>query len=228
MKLLRENLQLGDADNSEVVQILLRAPQILSMSAEISLQPTLRWLEGRLRIPFVHAVEITRNNPTLLFLCVEKNLEPKLVWIKSNLNLDDDAAREMFLAVPRLLGSSLAENLKVTLPWLPEALGLDAGQAVALMKRAPILMVCSIADNLDPTLLSFFRDEMRALKQELRGAVLSNPQVLTYSLNGRLRPRVAKMHLVKIRSEFSKHRYWVTCWSNPNFEMFSESCGRRC
>ena len=95
---------------------------------------------------------------------------------------------------PQLLGYSLAHKLRPTAAFFMQELGLAPQHLAAMVARCPALLGYSVADNLRPT-IEFLRAsgrEYNATAEDWRRELIAAPQLLTYSLEKRIKPRVGE------------------------------------
>merc|ERR1719287_105118 len=129
-----------------------------------------------------------RRWPNLCAYSVEDNLEPKLDWLQQRLHLDDAEMSKMIRIQPSLLGCSVEDSLEPKLEWLQQHLSLDDAALSNMIQQFPVLFSCNAETNLRPT-LDFYIDALG----DTRGAlalVVGHPNVLSLSLERRLKPRL--------------------------------------
>jgi hypothetical protein len=84
---------------------------------------------------------------------------------------------------------SIEDNLEPKLSWLQERLSLDDKSISFVVQRMPALVGYGIASNLEPT-LKFYEDCVGSVAA--RTMIANNPMLFTYSLEQRLKPRLAE------------------------------------
>ena len=180
---LQSSLDLSDA---ELKKMVLTFPQMLSLSVENNLAPTLDWLQTRLDTDDAELKKMVLTLPPLLSYSVGDKLAPKLEWLQKRLDLDAAQLRKV-VGCPSVLSTRI-DTLESKLEWLQTRLGLDAAQLKKVVLGTPLLSL-SVEENLAPKLESLAR-EIGLSCAELRDWVVKNPTLLGYSLANRYRPRL--------------------------------------
>jgi ferric-dicitrate binding protein FerR (iron transport regulator) len=182
---LQERLALDDGSLSKLVKTF---PTVLGMSVEDNLEPKLSWLQERLDMDAKSLSKLVKTVPSVLGLSVENNLSPKLFWLKDRLDMDDKRLSKLVKRLPQVFSCSIKENLEPTLAWLQARLKLDDKGLSSVIQRMPTLLGCNIDTNLEPS-VNFYEDCVGSTAA-IR-FIVNNPAVLGYSLEKRLKPRLA-------------------------------------
>ena len=176
-----------DLDEAAVGKMIRRWPHLCAYSVEENLAPKLEWLQRRLPLDDAEMSKMIRMQPSLLGCSVEDSLEPKLEWLQRRLALGDAAAAKLLRRCPSIFSKSVA-NMELKLEWLQQHLSLDDVALSNMIQQFPVLFSCNAETNLRPT-LDFYIDALG----DTRGAlalVVGHPNVLSLSLERRLKPRL--------------------------------------
>ena len=121
-------LRLGQ-DDAELKKVVLRLPQVFSLSVEANVLPSLAALQSRLGLDDAELKKVVLGQPAVLSYSVEVNLLPKLAFLQRELGLSDETLSEHILRMPAILGYSLEGRYKPRVELCRE-LGLPAESMV--------------------------------------------------------------------------------------------------
>jgi hypothetical protein len=121
-------------------------------------------------------------------LNIEENLEPKLAWLKARLELDDKGVCKLVKTLPGVFSFNIEANLEPKLAWLQKRLMLDDDSLSVVVQRMPSLLSFNMETNLEPT-ITFYEDCVGS--DATRAMVATSPALICYSLEKRLKPRLA-------------------------------------
>jgi hypothetical protein len=134
--------------------------------------------------------KIVREWPGVLTLSIEENLEPKLSWLQERLQLDSKSLSKLVQSDPSVLGMSIEDNLERKLVWLQARLELDDKGLYSVIERFPSLLGMGIETNIEPT-IEFYEDCLGS--NAAIPTIAMDPILLGYSLENRLKPRLAQV-----------------------------------
>jgi len=181
---LQRRLHLDDA---AVVKMIRRLPTIFYYSVEGNLEPKLEWLHQRLNLDGAAVGKMVQRLPSLLSFSVDDNMKPKVGWLQQRLDLDDAAIGKMIQQCPFIF-STTADTIETKLNWLQWRLHLDDAALSAMIQRLPRILSCNVDTNIKPT-LNFYIDAL-GNEREVFVLVTSYPDLFSYSLEKRLKPRL--------------------------------------
>jgi hypothetical protein len=176
-------------DNESLNKLVQKNPSVLNFSVADNLEPKLSWLQERLSLENTSLSQIVQKFPSVLTYSTECNLKPKLLWLQERLSLDNASLSKLVKTLPAVLGYSIEKNLKPKLVWLGERLVLDDASLSLVIQRQPSLFGCEIYTNLEPT-IKFYEDCVGS--DATRTMIAKRPSLLGYSLEKRLKPRLAE------------------------------------
>lgn len=206
-------------EETDTLALVASAPIILSYKVE-TINDKLLWLQDYGGQSPEHIVKIIRNQPSILGLNPVENMGPNLAWLKE---MFGDQATEILHKYPCILCASL-DSMRRKPSYIGEALGLGDGETMKLLRRAPPLMTLCIDRNLRPK-LDFFFTEMGASQEDVRAAVNSKPQILSYGL-GRFQGRWATIRYTLEIPDPTFNKFWrVVCtWPKHQFVAYVDKC----
>ena len=156
-----------DGGQAELSSLVRRYPQVLSLSADGNIAPTLAALQELLccdeddELCTVEEVEadvreIVLRLPSILGLSVERNLTPKLCYLASELGLSRGELRDSLLREPAVLGASLDKALRPNIEcWRHElGEGIDQDLGAVVLARGMRFLTCSHNNRVRPRLQS--------------------------------------------------------------------------
>ena len=114
------------------------------------MEPTLQWLQKRLRLGDDALGKTIKRLPSILGTTTGK-MEPKLDWLQQRLLLSDEELSKMIQQYPTLLSFSIENNLEPTFNFYIDALG-NEGEALAFVTRDPSAFSRSLENRLKPRL----------------------------------------------------------------------------
>jgi hypothetical protein len=162
---------------SSLGRLISRYPQLLGLSLEANVRPTLEYLASLGVSP---ARAFTRH-PQLFGLSIDANLRPTVDYLRE---LGVDVARAVS-AQPAVLSLSLEANVVPTVAYLRSIGMRELGRSLTAQ---PSILELSVSANLEPK-LAFLRSlGMDRLPGGLGGQLDAYPTLLTLSVEGNLRP----------------------------------------
>jgi mTERF domain-containing protein len=135
---------------------------------------------------------IITSFPYILAYSVDKKIAPAVEYFVHELGISRGALAKILLRKPQLLGYSIPNKLRPTVAFFMHELEVTRLQVALMLVRCPALLGYSITDNLLPT-LEFLRSTASLYNATVRDwipQVLAAPQLLTYSLEQRIKPRI--------------------------------------
>ena len=170
---------------SQVAKAVATHPQILGLSMEQNLKPTVQWFLD-LGLTKSQVAKAVATHPQILGLSMEQNLKPTVQWFL-DLGLTKSQVAKALATYPQMLGLSIEQNLKPTAQWFLE-LGLTKSQVAKAAAAHPPFLWYSIQQNLKPTVQWLL--ELGLTKSQLAKAVATHPQILGLSIEQNLKPTV--------------------------------------
>merc|ERR1711966_267294 len=174
-------------DDASLRKLILAAPEVLKCSIRDNLEPKLDWLQRRLNLDGAAVGKMVQRLPSLLSFSVDDNMKPKVGWLQQRLDLDDAAIGKMIQQCPFIF-STTADTIETKLNWLQWRLHLDDAALSAMIQRLPRILSCNVDTNIKPT-LNFYIDAL-GNEREVFVLVTSYPDLFSYSLEKRLKPRL--------------------------------------
>jgi hypothetical protein len=113
--------------------------------------------------------QMIATTPDILTLSIETNLKPKIDYFVHTLKLEKDELRYVILKRPQLLSLSLDRNILPKIEFL-------------LKERKPITSSWNSPDS--------YNGGLGMSMKEVRDWIVQHPQILTFGLEKRIRPRV--------------------------------------
>ena len=123
-------------------------PQLLALSVEEKISPTVRFLVEECSIPRSALSGIVSAVPSVLGLSVDKNLRPKFDFLQEELHLPRAKAATLVVKFPQFLCLSLSNNIIPTLRFLGEELGIPAADRRKMLEHSPQLLGLNVDKNL--------------------------------------------------------------------------------
>lgn len=179
---------------SNLKRMVKRWPILLTHSVEGRIQPGVKFLQT---LGDTRWERVLSKYPQTVTHSVEDVLEPKLLFLTNFLNIA--SAKQLVTHYPPLLWLS-SELLAHKLAFLQDALDLTRDETEILIETYPQVLGLSVDNNLSPT-ISFLREHLSV--EELREFCLYQPALLGYSLEKRLKPRIAQMNAVDIKMSYA-------------------------
>jgi mTERF domain-containing protein len=210
----REELGLS---SDEYASVLRSYPSVLMHGVDSRLRPTVNFLQnecGGGRDNWTSWKRVVYSYPSIFSYSPERTLSPKVKFLCGNddgddaqsLGLSRSELSQVVSKFPPTLWLS-EENLRSKLDFLVESLGLEGSDLRTIIVSYPQILGLSLPNNLMPK-VNFFLDAEESSgdyaeahrsircglsKDQLREFVLYQPALLAYSLEKRLRPRIARM-----------------------------------
>ena len=124
-------------------------------------------------------------------------MEPTLTGLKEFLQLSPAELTMVVVRHPVLLGCSWQDNVELMLTSLKEKLQLSPEELKELVLRAPKLLGLRWDTNMEPQ-IAMMEDAVghAGAAAEVKELILSDPGVLAYSNEKRVRPRLAELKAV--------------------------------
>jgi mTERF domain-containing protein len=223
--------------NSEVIQMIRQHPNILTHSINGKLKPLTqyfvdfgiapsRWKKMLVRYPKITTVPIGKLGTRAKFLesalglkgqldisyvitgfpptlwLGEENIMNKVYVLCRELELEEDDLRNIMVTYPNILGYSIENNILPKFQFLLGDFKPNSGTDVA-MDQAMMGETCIGAGM---------------TRQELKEFVLYQPSLLGYSLENRIRPRIAQMQQLSIRLPYAP--LYLMSWTDVKFRKW--------
>ena len=184
-------------------EVVLRAQGFLTLSVD-TLEEKFRWFE--LKIGCETAIKRIRRYPSILMFSIQNN-DSKLSWFKKRLQLNDEEAGKLLKHVP-LLKLSIEHNVEPKLNYLQSRLALNDEQLGRMACSLPSILSCHIENNIDPT-FEFYTDLLG--EKEGTRLISNDPRFLSYSLEKRLKPRLAEASSLGMIVDKTSIEYLAKC-----------------
>jgi hypothetical protein len=209
----REELGLS---SDEYASMLRSYPSVLMYGVDTRLRPTVDFLQnecGGGRDNWTSWKRVVYSYPSIFSYSTERTLSPKLNFLCGNdagngrsLGLSRSELSQVVSKFPPTLWLS-EDNLQCKLDFLFDELGLEGSDLRTIIVSYPQVLGLSLQNNLKPK-VDFFLDAEESAgdsaeihssircglsKDQLREFVIYQPALLAYSLEKRLRPRIALM-----------------------------------
>jgi mTERF domain-containing protein len=179
-------------------------------SIDNRLRPTIEFLTDTVQCTEERVKRICTSYPNVFSHSLEKTLAPKIAFFK-RLGLNRSEISQVVAKFAPTLWLS-EENLSSKLDFLSKSLGMKTFELRTVVLTYPQILGLSVENNVTPKIQFFLDpeeydgDSIDALqrndsnfvncglrKSELKDFVLYQPALLAYSLEGRLKPRIARM-----------------------------------
>jgi hypothetical protein len=134
--------------------------------------------------------KLVQTLPAVLGYSIKDNLEPKLVWLQDRLSLDDKSLSKLVQKLPSVLSYNVEDNLEPKLSWLQDRFSLDDKSLSKLVQTMPSVLGYNVEGNLEPT-IEFYEDCVGS--NAAIPTIAMDPILLGYSLENRLKPRLAQV-----------------------------------
>ena len=232
-KFFREELGLS---NDELISILQSYPSVLMYSIDNRLRPTIAFLRNEVLCTNERVKRICISYPNVFSHSLEKTLLPKLTFFKELGLKRSEVSQVVARFAPTLWLSE--ENLKSKLDYLAESLGMHNFELRIVVLSYPQILGLGIESNMAPKMRFFLKPEeidddnpgaslqdnllnCGLSRSELKAFVLYQPALLAYSLEGRLKPRVALMKDSNITFQYSPRN--IMSYTDKKFEAWLAS-----
>jgi len=177
-----------DLNSTEILRkFVVAAPGVLSRS-ESTLEAKLNWLEKRLCIDPRRVATIIRQQPRLISVSVN-NYESKATWLQERLQLSDEEVAKVLRKGASTLGLSVEDKIEPQLCWLQSRFGLDDEGLRSMVSGLPTLLGYHINNNIEPKMEVYA--DLLGEEESLR-YLAKDPILLSYSLEKRIKPRLAQ------------------------------------
>ena len=137
--------ELGVAEES-MGAMLLKYPQLFSLSIDKNLRPTVAFVREQTGVTFAAMSKMVQQHPQLLGLSIEANLQPKLRYLTEGLGIAPERLAPVVAALPTLLSLSVENNLEPKVRFLVD----EAGYAREDIARSPNLLAYSLERRMRP------------------------------------------------------------------------------
>lgn len=232
-KFFREELGLS---NDELISILQSYPSVLMYSIDNRLRPTVAFLRNEVLCTNERVKRICISYPNVFSHSLEKTLLPKLAFFKELGLKRSEVSQVVARFAPTLWLSE--ENLKSKLDFLADSLGMHNFELRIVVLSYPQILGLGIESNMVPKMRFFLKPEeidndnsdaslqdnllnCGLSKSELKDFVLYQPALLAYSLEGRLKPRVALMKDSDITFQYSPRN--IMSYTDEKFQAWLAS-----
>eukprot|EP00802_Teleaulax_amphioxeia_P017409 Tamp_17565.p1 GENE.Tamp_17565~~Tamp_17565.p1 ORF type:complete len:219 (+),score=12.10 Tamp_17565:612-1268(+) len=171
--------------------MITRFPHLITLSIAKTLRPTYRYLCS-LGLSSSQLGTLLASYPYTLAYSVPNKLEPAVSFLVHELGVPRSSLAKLLLRKPQLLGYSIANKLRPTVAFFTHELGFSLNTVAAMVVRCPALLGYSVSRNLRPT-AHFLCSSARlynASEADWSRQLQASPQLLTYSLEQRIKPRV--------------------------------------
>ena len=204
----REELGL---QQNEYTTLLMKYPSVLMYSVDKRLRPIVDFLQnecGGGKENWVSWRKIIHTYPHVFSHSLEKRLLPKVNFLcNGNLGLRRDELSQVVAKFPPTLWLS-EENLQSKLDFLSESMDLNGAELRTIIVSYPQILGLSLDNNLKVKVMFFLgptehHEEGSTTadhsinswlnKSQLKDYVLYQPALLAYSLENRIKPRIARM-----------------------------------
>lgn len=168
-------------------KITNEAGSILGMTAK-TLQRKVELLRRTMDLTDDDIRTIMKRHPSVLQLSANKNLAPTILFLQRSLDLSREDLRALIVPFPSILGYSIT-NLKAKVNLFTKILGFSTDECRVLFVNQPKLLTAGVNTGLLPR-VQFMLREMNVPLTELRTLIKKNPQIMLYSLEHNLRPKL--------------------------------------
>jgi len=173
---------------SGVATMVERHPQLIHYDLELNVKPTMSYLRDDLGITGGYLVKMMMRQPKSLSYSLEYKLKPLAEFFVGH-GIEEEKIGKILRRCPEVIGLSIPNNLQTTVEWLLD-LGIEPGikGVGGLIVKWPKILAMSERDNLTPTVNKFYR--LGISKQSLAKAVSEFPQILSFSVEANIAPKV--------------------------------------
>jgi hypothetical protein len=177
---------------SAVTKVMHAYPQVLALSVEQRLKPTVGYLTSELQLAPAEVGKLIVRAPALLGLHPKRTLRPKLHFLVDSVGLEPTVLRQVLLRAPSLLYLSVEGDdakLKRNLAFLLTDVGIPHERLPRVIEKAPSLLSMSPANNMQP-ILAFLSDPagLGIDRARLGSMIAAQPQILMSSLDDKIKP----------------------------------------
>lgn len=231
----REELGLSSED---FISILQSYPSVLMYSIDNRLRPTVEFLQNTVQCTDQRVKRICTSYPNVFSHSLDKTFIPKIRFFKE-LGLNRSEISQVVAKFAPTLWLS-EENLRSKLDFLSKSLGMKNFELRTVILTYPQILGLSVENNVTPK-MHFFLDPEEydgesidslqsdgidfvncgLRKSELKDFVLYQPALLAYSLEGRLKPRIARMQDYNISFLYSPRN--IMSYTDEKFQTWLSS-----
>ncbi|GAB2229741.1 hypothetical protein Drorol1_Dr00013993 [Drosera rotundifolia] len=213
---------------SGIPNVLYKSPQLCWVSLSKNLIPTMRYLEDELGINQQKWPELILRRP-LLFACSRRKFNSTVTFL-TEMGLSKETVGKVLIRRPTIVSFSVEDKLRPTAKYL-SSLGVDV---TVIMQGAPAILTLSIENNLRPMTDFFLEkgysmEEIAMMIQRFpslynyslfknvlpkwefflsmgypRSELVKFSTYFGYSLEGRIKPRYARMKLCGVRLSLNR------------------------
>jgi hypothetical protein len=124
----------------------------------------------------------------VLTLSLTDKIEPQLKWLEERLDLNQQQLSRLVLMAPNIMQYSIPDKLQPTLDWLEERLNLkdDDDALRTFILKTPT--ICNLKIDTLSKKLEFYESLLGV--DGARRLMMERPDMFTYSLEKRLKPRL--------------------------------------
>ena len=177
-----------------------KAPSVLCLSADSNMRPILDLMTAPhgLGIAPGRAGLMLARQPQILMSSLDDKLLPCIDFLCGQLQLTRAEAAKVVQGNPSILGFSVPLNLQLKVDFYCSELCISPAQVGKMVWSFPPLLSLSIESNIKLKLRYLFR-YMQVDKQ----TIISSPQLLAYSLRGRIYPRHLHINAIGAQGQVS-------------------------
>ncbi|CAM9189283.1 unnamed protein product [Laminaria digitata] len=201
--------------------MITKNPSILLYNTENSIKPKVRFLTEEVGVADAQVLKIVIRSPILLSYSIE-SMRGKASFLKEGLQLNDADVSSLIGRSPQIMGYGTAA-MESKVVFLMQALRASRAEACGLIFKYPQVLNLSVDNNLKKK-MDYYRGELNGSPEDIRGAVLSSPTLLGYSLSKRLKPRVKVIRSVGVQPSFADHVWLVSSYTGLRFSKWVEKC----
>ena len=196
LNMLQERLDLTPA---ELGQLVVRYPRAVGITQH-NMQEGMTWCEDQLGLDVNATKKLLIRQPEVLTL-KRTTLETRVIWLQQHLNLVDRTdVSKIICSQPSVLTNNVDSKLQPQLDWLQAYFNLDKAGLRSMVLYFPAILVYSIGNNLQVK-MEFYE---KLLGEEAAHAlIIKTPQYLSYSLEKRVKPRLAQVKKLDIHYSLS-------------------------
>ena len=165
-------------------------PQLLSLSVQEKILPTVKFLELEGGIPKTGVRKVITCVPSVLGLSIQHNLGPKFEYFKNELHLSQHKTGAMVMKFPQVLCLSLSNNIRPTISFLTDELGVAFCDTGKIVHQNPQLLGLNVAVNLRGK-VAYLVEELGVPREHLGRVICMFPTLLSLSHENNLRPKVS-------------------------------------
>mmetsp|Transcript_92453 Transcript_92453/g.266961 ORF Transcript_92453/g.266961 Transcript_92453/m.266961 type:complete len:610 (-) Transcript_92453:31-1860(-) len=184
VELLRKTIKLSD---DELRQLLSAKPELLHLSANKNLSPTILFLLRQLDLGTKDLRTLVLGCPALLTYAIP-NLQKKLKFFQTTMGLTVEETRKLLLEEPKLMKCSVNEGFMPRYRFLLREVNIPREDIVRIIKKNPRILAMSVSQNLQPKIIFFFIMTLMMTPNDVRKLLLKYPGILDYNLESTILP----------------------------------------